>query len=369
MEKGTVLVVDDTEVNIDILVGLLKKFDVIPALSGEDALEIAKNEAVDLILLDIMMPDMDGYEVCETLKQNSKTRDIPIIFITAKTTEADIGKGFDMGAVDYVTKPFNPTELLSRVKTHLELYHYRQNLEKRVQEEIRENSLKEQLLYQHSKQAAIGELLMHIAHQWKQPLSELGAMNLYTLGKLNFNKEIAREELEKNCKQTEKIVTFMSDTVETFQNFYKPSSEKSLFFVADAIKEAFQIVSATFDFYNIKFELKQQANPQVYGNANEYAQVVLNLLNNAKDIFLHHQSQDPVVTVTIDQQQNRSVVTVADNGGGIEQEHIDSIFEPFVSMTESSGIGLHMSRNILAKNGGTLRVKNDENGAVFRIEL
>ncbi len=120
MEKQTILAVDDTPENIDILVGMLKgDYKVKAAPNGEKALRVAEKSPPDLILLDIMMPVMDGYETCRRLKENPKLKEIPIIFLTAKTETEDIVKGFELGAVDYVTKPFNPTELLARVNTHL----------------------------------------------------------------------------------------------------------------------------------------------------------------------------------------------------------------------------------------------------------
>ncbi len=121
MKEKTILVVDDTIANLDILVDLLADYDVIDAASGEDALEIASDEHVDLILLDIMMPGMDGYEVCSRLKSNDRTKDIPVIFITAITGEESIEKAYDIGGADYVTKPFKPKELLSRVKKELRI--------------------------------------------------------------------------------------------------------------------------------------------------------------------------------------------------------------------------------------------------------
>ncbi len=121
MNEKTILVIDDTIVNLDILAELLCKYDVIDAISGEDALEILDFEDVDLILLDIMMPEMDGYEVCKRIKENEKTKDIPIIFITAKTDEMSIEKAYDIGGTDYVTKPFMPKELLARVKKELQI--------------------------------------------------------------------------------------------------------------------------------------------------------------------------------------------------------------------------------------------------------
>jgi DNA-binding response OmpR family regulator len=122
-DKPLIVVVDDNPRNIQVLANLLAENNYEPAvfLDGQDALDFIIRERPDLILLDIMMPEMDGYEVCRILKKRSDTKGIPIIFITAKTETNDIVKGFEVGAVDYVTKPFNNLELLARVKTHVEM--------------------------------------------------------------------------------------------------------------------------------------------------------------------------------------------------------------------------------------------------------
>lgn len=120
-KNQTILIVDDTETNIDILLELLDGYDVAVATDGALALEIVASEEIDLILLDIMMPNMDGYEVCRRLKENAATNDIPVIFITAKTDEKSIEKAYEVGGIDYITKPFKPKELLARVKTQLSM--------------------------------------------------------------------------------------------------------------------------------------------------------------------------------------------------------------------------------------------------------
>ena len=128
--KSTILVVDDTPENLKILVGILREqYKVKAVLSGEEAIETIHKNKPDLVLLDIMMPGIDGYETCRRLKNSLETQDIPIIFLTAKTEAEDIVKGFELGAVDYVTKPFNSAELLSRVNTHLQLRQAHRKLE------------------------------------------------------------------------------------------------------------------------------------------------------------------------------------------------------------------------------------------------
>ncbi|MFC1606463.1 response regulator [Candidatus Latescibacterota bacterium] len=131
IKKNTILVVDDTVENIDVLNGILKEdYKIKVALNGEKALKIAESkEPPDLILLDVMMPDMDGYEVCVRLKSNSATAKIPVIFVTAKTEVEDETMGFELGAVDYITKPVSPPTVQARVKTHIELFNSRNSIE------------------------------------------------------------------------------------------------------------------------------------------------------------------------------------------------------------------------------------------------
>lgn len=122
MEKPKILAVDDNPTNIKLLESILSNdYEVLTASNGFEALEICANESIDLLLLDIMMPEIDGYEVCIKLKEGSNTQHIPVIFLTAKTKSSDIIKGFEVGGVDYVVKPFNRVELLARIKIHIEI--------------------------------------------------------------------------------------------------------------------------------------------------------------------------------------------------------------------------------------------------------
>ncbi|MFB9886387.1 HD-GYP domain-containing protein [Balneatrix alpica] len=138
--KQTILVVDDTPENIDVLAGILREqYRVKVALNGEQALKLAKGpDQPDLILLDVMMPELDGYEVCERLQKDLVTRHIPVIFVTARSDVADEIRGFELGAVDYITKPISPPIVKARVRTHLALYDQQRELERRVSERTRE---------------------------------------------------------------------------------------------------------------------------------------------------------------------------------------------------------------------------------------
>jgi len=165
MENKTILIVDDTVTNLDILIELLKEYDVIDATNGQDALEIVQEEHIDLILLDIMMPNMDGYEVCKRLKEDPTTKNIPIIFITAKTDEDSIEKAYDTGGSDYVTKPFLPKELKARVKKELQI----QDMMEKLQELASIDSMTKLYNRRHFKQ--LSEHSIDLAKRNKQPVS------------------------------------------------------------------------------------------------------------------------------------------------------------------------------------------------------
>jgi len=139
MKDKTILIIDDNEINIENLMLLLEdKYDLLAATDGKEALELLEEEKTDLILLDIMMPELDGFEVCKKLKENKSTHDIPVIFITAKTDESSIQRAYEVGGVDYITKPFLAKEVLSRVYNHLALSEQHHHLEHMVEQKTKE---------------------------------------------------------------------------------------------------------------------------------------------------------------------------------------------------------------------------------------
>ena len=365
-DKQTILIVDDVKENIDILINLLSEYDLIPATDGKTAIDIVKEERnIDLILLDIMMPEIDGFEVCKTLKRNPNTAHIPIIFLSAKNKQADIQNGFKAGGVDYITKPFNPDELLSRVCTHLKLRTYEKNLEQRVHEEIEKNRIKEQMIYQQSKQAALGELLMHIAHQWKQPLASLSSINILNKAKIESNFKFNKNDFLNSINKSESIIMFMSETIDTFKNFYQPCLENRDFSIAESIIDILTIIEGTFYFENIKIYITSHEEDQTFGNVNEFSQVIFAILNNARNIFKIRDVKNPEIHIAIE----NKTITIEDNAGGIEESMIEDIFLPSVSTINSSGIGLYLSRILVEKNNGVITATNTKKGAIFTIEF
>ncbi len=168
IEKQKILVVDDERFNINVLVELLRdNYKMIVAKNGEQALKAASLQNPDLILLDIMMPEMDGYEVCRRLKQNDALKEIPVLFISAMDETLDKVKGFELGAFDYITKPIDPEEVKSRVKTHLNLYYLKRHLEDLVDARTKELAEAHQRLKELGQ--AKNEFLHIISHEMRTP--------------------------------------------------------------------------------------------------------------------------------------------------------------------------------------------------------
>lgn len=363
--KQTILIVDDIIENIDILLSLLSKYDIIPSLEGKTAINIAQKEDVDLILLDIMMPYMDGYEVCKRLKNNQKTKNIPIIFLTAKNDQEAIKKGFEVGAIDYISKPFDPNELLIRVHNHLELRKYEKSLEEQVKIEIQKNELNQQLMFQNSKQAALGEQLIHIAHQWKQPLSELASINTLMFAKMEDGCVIDNTTYLKYFNRYDDIIRFMSNTVDTFSNFYKHNDVTGEFFISECVKNILKVLDATFDFENIKVSIDAHEENKTYANENEFSQVLFSILNNAKDIFKNRKIGSKNIFIIV----RDNFISIQDNGGGINEEILDKIFLQNFSSNFGNGIGLYLSKMIIEKNNGIISASNKDDGAIFTIKV
>jgi C4-dicarboxylate-specific signal transduction histidine kinase len=239
----------------------------------------------------------------------------------------------------------------------------------RAVEALRE---KEQILLQQSRLAAMGEMIGNIAHQWRQPLNALGLtvqqlLLMYDLG------EFTREFLDKSVLQSVELIKHMSRTIDDFRNYFRPDKEKVEFKVAEAITNTVSLIEDSFKNQFIEIEVVAKSDPTIYGYRNEFAQALLNILNNARDALIEREINDPRVTVTICSEGDRALLTVTDNAGGIPEEIMDRIFDPYFTTKgpqAGTGVGLFMSKAIIEKNmGGRLAARNIADGAEFRIEV
>ena len=247
------------------------------------------------------------------------------------------------------------------------------NLEQRIADAVLESREKDRILMQQGRQAAMGEMIGNIAHQWRQPLNMLGLIVqelLMTYGREEFSKE----RLEASVKKAMGLISHMSKTIEDFRNYFKPDKEKILFDVNEAVAKALFLVEPSLKSLDIQIDVVEKDAAEINGFVNEYSQVLLNILLNCRDAFEGRSiDRQRVITITIFRENSRSVVTVADNAGGIPERIIDKIFDPYFTTKgpdKGTGIGLYMAKTIIEKNmDGRLTARNRAGGAEFRVEV
>ncbi|MFA7402653.1 MAG: PAS domain S-box protein [Pelobacteraceae bacterium] len=251
------------------------------------------------------------------------------------------------------------------------LQQYSEMLESMVVKRTAQLREKDQLLLQQSRLAAMGEMINNIAHQWRQPLNSLG-LHIQRLSLFYDTGHFNKEFLDKSVQESMKLVQHMSQTIDDFRSFFKPDKEKIDFCINRALQQALNLVNDSFEHNQIRVIHHADGEAWINGYPNEFSQALLNILQNARDALLDQKTDGRHVTIGSSVENGKSIITIADNGGGIPEDILEAIFEPYVSTKgiQGTGIGLYMSKIIIEKNmGGSLTVRNRGDGAEFRIEI
>ncbi len=242
----------------------------------------------------------------------------------------------------------------------------------KVKKGIEDGKQKDKAILQQSKLARMGEMISMIAHQWRQPLTEVSGI-LMELETATRFKKVTDEHILNSINKSDKMIEFMSNTIDDFRNFYKPDKKKEDFDILLSCKKAINLVNASLADSLIVLNVEVKKNRFINGYPTEFAQVILNLISNAKDILVERKVKKPIITLSIESLGNLCIIKIKDNAGGLDEKNYDLIFDPYFSTKESSkgtGLGLYISKLIIEKNmGGELSVQNDEEGAVFKIVL
>uniref|UniRef100_UPI004047D07F cache domain-containing protein n=1 Tax=Aliarcobacter sp. TaxID=2321116 RepID=UPI004047D07F len=257
-------------------------------------------------------------------------------------------------------------------KKELLLEDINKNLELKVKIAIEEVQKKDRAMLHQSRLARMGTMLSMIAHQWRQPLSEVSGilMELETASKF---KKADDKMIQESVKESNKLIQFMSYTIDDFRNFFKPDKKKVHFYIEDSCYEAISLIGASIKNYNITLNRKIICNCEIYGYKREFAQVLLNIMSNAKDALIQREIKNPIIDLEVDYIDGYSIVTIKDNAGGVEKEYMDLIFEPYFTTKSSlkgTGLGLYMSKMIIEKNmDGEISVENTPEGAMFKVKI
>ncbi len=245
-------------------------------------------------------------------------------------------------------------------------------LKERVDIEVQKNWEQNKLLIQQSKMASMGEMIGHIGHQWRQPLNALALM----FQKLNkaYQKNKLNDELMTNSTvKALRIISQMSKTIDDFRDFFSYDKKMELCKLSDVVKDAFSIIEPTLQSHKIGLHLQYDNEVSTYCLRNELSQVLLNIIANAKDALVETNTEDPQVNISIEYQKESASIIIDDNAGGIDDEVIEKVFEPYFTTkgkSNGTGIGLYMSKTIIEEHmNGRLEVCNTLTGASFKITL
>jgi signal transduction histidine kinase len=429
---GLILIVDDMPSNLEVISETLsaKGFDVAIATSGERALQQIERKLPDLILLDVMMPGIDGFQTCQRIKANPDTRDIPIIFMTALSDVNNKIQALELGAVDYITKPFQEKEVLARVKTHLQLHYLTRNLESQVAQKTAELQASQLQLVQNEKMSALGNLVAGVAHEINNPVGFLAGnmqyaleyterlfhiIDLYQKKFPNPGAEIEdlleTSELEYLVEDLPKLLSSMQQGVDrirhisnSLRNFTRSDmNHKQSFDLHEGLDSTLMILQ-----HRIKANDSRPAIEVIkdYGNLppvecfpGQINQVFMNILANAIDALDEvsqgrqfadlqaNPNQIYIQTDWIKQDSSRSnhfsnerlaqdaiVIRISDNGNGMTDEIQQRVFDHlFTTKTVGKGTGLGLAiahQIVVEKHNGTLDVKSTVGqGTEFIIKL
>ncbi len=388
----TILIVDDTPTNLRVLFDLLQSqnYRVATANDGETALSRLDVFLPDLILLDVMMPGIDGFETCQRIKANEVTQDIPIIFMTALSDTADKVKGLNLGAVDYITKPLQHEEVLARIRIQIQIKQLNQKLALRIAE--RDQSLQDlkkaqARLIQSEKMSSLGQLVAGIAHEVNNPINfihgnmchvEEYCKSLVTMIQL-YQKEFPQAtpaiqqqaealEIDYVCDDVAKLTGSMragtervSQLVLSLRNFSRlDESERKVVDIHEGINSTLALLNHRLALPGEKPTINIVRDfadlPEIECYPRQFNQVIMNLINNAIDAVEASQSSEPKVSIRTDVICERWVkVAVIDNGIGISDTDKASLFDPFFTtkpVGQGTGLGLSISYQIVTEEHG-----------------
>ncbi|QWV95687.1 PAS domain S-box protein [Geomonas oryzisoli] len=239
----------------------------------------------------------------------------------------------------------------------------------RAVEELRRQ---EQLLIRQGRLAAMGEMIGNIAHQWRQPLNTLGLI-VQELPSYYEKGLFTKQYLDNSVSRAMQVINYMSQTIDGFRNFFGPEKEQQKFLAAAALEQTLSILQAAFAAARIEFDVSADPEAEIFGSPNEYSQVLVNILMNAKDALAERKVAQPKITVRLHRENGKTVLSIEDNAGGIPADIIDKVFDPYFTTKgpdKGTGIGLFMSKTIVEKNmKGSLTVCNTDLGARFCIEV
>ncbi len=356
-EQPLILIVDDEPKNLQVLGSLLREENLASAFAvdGHKALQIARKLHPDLILLDVMLPGLDGYEVCAALKQEEELAEIPVIFLTAKVQTEDVIRGLQVGGVDYVLKPFNSSELMARVRTHLEL--------KRAREQLREINRNQTKFFS------------IVAHDLRNPLSGLRDLpGLLLDPQFEPDMDEVREIAQLMQREAGRVYGLLEELL-ALGMLQMDRVQMSLedFPLTEAVEEVCDGAMRQAGQKEIALEQDVPDDLQVHADRKMLCTVIRNLVQNA----IKFSKRGSTVSILAEDREGRVNLSIRDEGVGVPEDLRDKLFEVNVKTTTpgteqetGTGLGLPLCYELIRRHQGTLTVESQEGeGSTFRFDI
>ncbi len=360
-----ILVIDDSALERKLITKVLERNGLIvhQAVSGEDSLDVIKTLKPDLILLDILMPGMDGMETCEELKKHPNCKDVAIIFMTGLTDSEDILKAFSTGASDYITKPYRMKEAMARIETHLKVRTLLDQHKQFINALKRANKEK-------------SKFLGVASHDLKNPLISINGLSSFLKsGKFGAMSSTQAEMVASIFEASEAMLALVNDLfdvalIETGQMNFEMADVD----IGNVVSTSVNLYRVTAEKKSINIDFVRKTFPDtVYSDKRQIRRVVDNLMSNA----IKFSPSDTVITVTLESDDDWAVISVADQGPGIPEEERGKLFKSFSKTSvqptggeSSTGLGLNICKKILKGHRGKVKVVNlPEGGAKFSVKL
>lgn len=352
-----ILVVDDNKSNVLLLKALLEDLgykSIFAASSAKEAYEILENNLIDLVLLDVMMPVIDGHEATVTIRKNDKYNHLHIIMVTADNSDETIEKCFDSGADDYISKPVHPTMLKVRVQSALM------------------SAYREAIISNENRLLAADETVHMLAHQWRQPLALISATLIDITLSYEF-KELNQEKLDEATFKINDAVHSLSSTLDEFCKISKNTSEASLLKLRNTVSTSKNLLKDRFEANNIEVITEFLDTQEIRYFHNEIVKTLLAVYNNSIEAFERSsKKEDKLIVIKTNQTSEASFITIMDNAGGVDAKILPKVFEPYVSIKDEKngvGLGLYNAFNTLKSMKGSITISSDGPKTTVSIKL
>ncbi|MCP4400686.1 MAG: response regulator [bacterium] len=375
-----ILIIDDNPANLSVLDDFLKTHGLVTLIATDGELGVQRAEYIrpDLILLDVVMPGIDGFETCRRLKANEATRKIPVIFMTALASTEDKLKGFDVGGVDYITKPIELKEVLARVTTQLRLRDLSRNLEHRVQERTREltavnQRLEREILERQKAEQEREDLIQElgaknvelerftytVSHDLKSPLITIkGFLGMLERDAFAGDTEQMKSDMRYIAGAADKMYQLLEELLE-LSRIGRIANPPEEFPLAEIVRQALESIAGRLSQQNIRVEIAPDL-PLVYGDRTRLREVFENVIDNAAKFT--GEQPEPSIEIGVRENEGEHVLYVKDNGIGIDpayHEKVFGLFERLNATTDGTGVGLVTVKRIIEFHHGRIWVESE----------